>query len=163
MVANIELVFWSFCASLGFGLLFRVTGKNLFWAASGGAFSRAALLTAMHFTDNRAVYTLIAAMCASCFAKYVALRYRQPTNILLYPTIIPLIPADLLYYMMVGIILGDKERILPNALNLALGLAGMCLGFVLVSAASYYIRKSRKSPAIPAHRCGPAEPPDREK
>lgn len=141
MVANIELVIWSFLASLRFALLFRIVGRDLLWAAAGGALTRAAFLLFMEMTDKRLVYTMLAAMCAAFFAEYVGARKKMPPTVFLYPSIIPLIPADLLYNMMVGVVLTDPERITLNAQNLVPGLLGLCIGFVLASTISYYVRR----------------------
>lgn len=89
------------------------------------------------------IYVLLAACCAALYAEVLANCKRMPSTVFLYPAIIPLIPGDLLYYTVVGLLLGDHDTFVVNGANCILALAGMSTGFVLVSTVVYYIRKYR--------------------
>jgi uncharacterized membrane protein YjjB (DUF3815 family) len=141
MVENIMLVVWSFIASFGFGLLFRITGKDLLLAGLGGALTRAVFILCMNLTDHRLIFTLLAAMFAAFYAEYLAVHKKVPSTVFLYPAIIPLIPADLLYYAVNGILTRDFAYFIVNAEKLVLGLSGLCVGFVVASTISFYLRK----------------------
>lgn len=144
MVENIRLVILSFTASVGFGILFRITGKDILLAGLGGALTRAVFLIAMSCTGHRGLFTLIAAMFASFFAEYLAVKKKVPSTMFLYPSIIPLIPADLLYFALRGLLREDVEEIVTNTRNLAWGLTGLCVGFAAASAIILYIRRYRE-------------------
>lgn len=141
MMANIQLVLLSVGASLGFGILFHIVGWNLVLAALGGGLTRIAFLCFMQVTDQRVVYTLLAALVAALYAEFLATKKKMPSTIFLYPSIIPLIPADLLYNAMMGLLTGDAELLTINAMNCGLALTGMCVGFVVSSSVAYYVRK----------------------
>jgi uncharacterized membrane protein YjjB (DUF3815 family) len=141
MINNLMLVWWSLVASLGFGLLFRITGKNLILAGLGGALTRAVFLLCMYLTDQRFVFTFLAAMFAAFYAEYLAVHKKMPSTVFLYPSIIPLIPADLLYYAVTGLLTRDFDSFLLNAEKLALGLTGLCFGFVVASTMAFYLRR----------------------
>ncbi|MDO4337355.1 MAG: threonine/serine exporter family protein [Eubacteriales bacterium] len=140
MVENIKLVLFSFTASAGFGIVFRIEKKNLLWAGVGGALTRCVYLFLLGTVDERFVYSLLAAMFAALYAEIMAMRRKMPSTVFLYPAIIPLIPGDLLYNTAVNLILGDTPEMISNAVSCAVTLAGMSLGFVIISTFTYYRR-----------------------
>ena len=79
-------------------------------------------------------------MFAALYAETMAMRQKMPSTVFLYPAIIPLIPGDLLYNTAVNLLLQDTPQMLDNAKNCALSLAGMSIGFVLISTFTYYRR-----------------------
>lgn len=140
----LKLIVCSFFASLGFGIVFQVRGRNLFWAGLGGAVTRCVFLAFMAMFEQRLVFVTLAAAVAALYAEVLANCKRMPSTVFLYPTIIPLIPADLLYNAVLGFLLGDWAALRENAWNCMLALAGMSVGFVVVSTVVYYIRKYRR-------------------
>lgn len=140
MVENIRLVILSFFASTGFGIVFRMEKKHLPWAGLAGALTRCVYLALMAVIDNRLVYILLAAMFAAAYAEIMAPIHKTPSTVFLYPAIIPLIPGDMVYNTMVGFVLQEKELMLTNAKSCGITLAGMSIGFVIISCISYYKR-----------------------
>lgn len=140
MVESVKLIVFSFTASMGFGIVFRIERKNLLWAGVGGALTRCVYLFLLEVTDQRLFYTLLAAMFAALYAEIMAMRQKMPSTVFLYPAIIPLIPGDLLYNMAVNLILQDTAEMLYYARNCALSLTGLSIGFVLISTFTYYRR-----------------------
>lgn len=140
MVENMKLILFSFTASAGFGIVFRIERKNLLRAGLGGALTRCVYLLLLEVTDQRILYTLLAAMFAALYAEIMAMHQKMPSTVFLYPAIIPLIPGDLLYNTAVNLILQDIPEMLSNARNCVLSLAGMSIGFVIVSTFTYYRR-----------------------
>ena len=138
MVNNIELVVLSFFASAGFAIVFRIERRLLPLAGLGGVVTRIVLILMQSCTDNRILYMLLAAMAASLYAELLAIRLKRPSTVFLYPSIIPLIPGDLLYYSIVGILLGDTERIAAYGPDCLRAMVGMALGFVLISTLMHY-------------------------
>lgn len=139
-----ELVALSFFASVGFGIVFQIRGRNLLWAGLGGALTRLVYLGFMAWFDQRIIYVSCAAALAALYAEILANCKRMPSTVFLYPAIIPLIPGDLLYNAVVGFLVGNREMLQENAVNCTLALAGMSVGFVLVSTVVYYVRKYRR-------------------
>lgn len=140
MVENIQLVIVSFFASFGFGIVFHIEKKHLFWAGLGGGLTRCVYLILLHTMDNRLMYSILAAMFAALYAEIMATYKKTPSTLFLYPSIIPLIPGDLLYNTMRGVILQDIDMIASNAQSCCLTLIGMSAGFVIVSTITYYKR-----------------------
>jgi uncharacterized membrane protein YjjB (DUF3815 family) len=143
MLSNVELVILSFLASLGFGIVFQISRENLLLAGLGGALIRIVYLIFMAFIPYRIVYVGLAAFCASVYAEIFASRKKMPATVLLYPAIVPLIPGDLFYYTMAGIVLSNQEMFEQNAGECLLALFGISIGFVLSSSILHYIRRIR--------------------
>ncbi len=143
MTDPLLLILISFAASAAFGVVFRVDRHDLPLAGLGGALSRTALILLTSQIGHRLVYMILAALTASLYAEFLATKRRDPSTYFLYPSIIPLIPGDLFYYFIKGLILGEKEMILSNGVECLLALAGLSVGFVLSSIIAHYVRKVR--------------------
>ena len=143
MLANLELVLLSIIASIGFGIVFRIRKEDLIFAGIGGGIIRIAYIILQLFIPYRIVYAAGAALMAAIYAEILAYKKKMPATLFLYPAIIPLIPGDLLYYTMGGIILGRSEMFESYAIQCILSLIGISIGFVLCSSISHYIRKHR--------------------
>ena len=140
ILSNIELVGFSFLASLGLAIVFQIDKKNLLWAGLGGALTRCVYLLMIAATDRTFVQSLCAAMFAALYAEILAMRQRMPSTVFLYPSIIPLIPGSLLYYICVNVLLGNRTETISYLTECLLSLGGICLGFVLISTFTYYRR-----------------------
>lgn len=141
MVANIELVVLSFFASLGFAIVFQIRGRDLVYAGLGGALTRIVFLILMAFIPYRLVYAGLAAMFAAFYAEAMGTYKKVPSTMFLYPSIIPLIPADLLYFAIGGLVLQEAHTFRDNMINCVLALIGISVGFVIASTLSHYVRR----------------------
>ena len=140
MLENLEMIIFSFGASLGFGIIFHIEKRSLFFAGLGGGLTRCVYILLSQFTAKTFLLALLPAMFAALFAEIMAMRNKMPSTVFLYPAVLPLIPGSLLYYICVNLILGDIEATLSYVEQCALTLAGICLGFVLISTFTYYRR-----------------------
>lgn len=140
MVESIKLVCCSFLASIGFGLKFQMQKRYLVWAGLGGALTRICYLLLLQVIDARLVYSLLAAMFASLYAEIMAMKFKMPSTVFLYPAIIPLTPGSLIYATAVNFLLQDTKAMWANAADCALTLFGISIGFVLISTFTYYRR-----------------------
>jgi uncharacterized membrane protein YjjB (DUF3815 family) len=147
MWENIELVILSFGASIGFGIVFQIRGVKLFYAGLGGALTRIVYLILMAFIPYRIIYAALAAFFAAVYAEVLAVKKKMPATVFLYPAIIPLIPGDLIYYTMGGLVLSNNQLFQENAIECILALIGICVGFVLSSTCAHYVRLYRASKA----------------
>ena len=143
MLSNVEIVILSFFASLGFGIVFQIRRNDLLYAALGGMLTRIVYLLLMAFIPYRIVYAALAAFFAAAYAEVVAYYKKTPATLFLYPSIIPLIPGDLLYYTMGGIVMSDAQLFASNAVECILALVGISIGFVVSSSVSHHVRRFR--------------------
>ena len=139
---NLILVFVSFMASFGFGMVFRITGKDLLLAGLGGALTRIVLILLTQVFEERFLYVMCSALFASAWGELMASIRKDPSTYFIYPAIVPLIPGDLFYYTMTGAIRGDYLLFSVNGVSCLLTLLGMSVGFVLSSTIAHYVRKT---------------------
>ena len=66
MVETVKIIIFSFTASLGFGIVFRIGKKNLLWAGTGGALTRCVYLLLLEVIEQRILYSLLAVRRALC-------------------------------------------------------------------------------------------------
>ena len=137
---SLEIIICSFLASLGLGVVFRIDRKNLLWAALGGALTRAVYLLLIEATSLTAVQSFFAAVCAALYAELMAMRKKTPSTVFLYPSILPLIPGDTLYYISFSLLSGDMTSTIFYLWKCILQLGGICMGFVIISTFTYYRR-----------------------
>ncbi len=140
MIASVELVIFSFGASLGLGIVFGIERKYLIFAGLGGALTRVVYLFLYAFTSQTFFISFFAAMAAALYAEFMAVRTKRPSVVFLYPSIIPLIPGSLLYYSVVGVIIRDSQMVSENAFKCIYSLLGLGIGFAVVSMVMYYQR-----------------------
>ena len=140
MTQYIEIVGLSILASVGFAIVFQIEKKDLIFAGLGGGITRIAYLFFMSLTPYRIVYAALAAFVAALYAEGLSGYKHTPATYFLYPSIIPLIPGDLFYYMCVGLVSGDNEMFTAYALECTLALVGLGVGFVVCSSFSNYMR-----------------------
>lgn len=137
----IELVILSFLASAGFSIVFNIQIKEILFAAIGGTIVRIFyLLFQFTFPDYRFLYVTLAAFFAALYSEILAINRKEPSTLFLYPSIIPLIPGDLFYYVSLGLVWSNAD-LLAYGPDLAFSLIGISFGFVLCSSAVHYIRK----------------------
>ena len=142
-LANLELVALSLFASIGFAMVFRTRKwQDLLLAGLGGVIVRIvylALLAAV--PEYRLLYASLAALAAAIYAEIVSKIRKHSSSYHLYPSIVPLIPGDLIYYAALGIVWVKPEMFGVNAGNCLIQLMGMSVGFVICSTGVYLIRK----------------------
>lgn len=138
-----ELILFSFLASAGFGIVFNIQIKELVFAAIGGTIVRIFyLLFQFALPDYRFLYISLAAFFAALYSEILAINRKEPSTLFLYPSIIPLIPGDLIYYFSLGLI-WENATFIAYGPDLGLSLIGISFGFVLCSSFVHYIRKFR--------------------
>lgn len=143
VLSAFELIVLTLLASAGFSIVFNIQLKDLPFAALGGVIVRVVLvlLSLTPIKQFPFVYTIIAAFCAALYSEILAMVKKEPSTLNLYPSIVPLIPGDLFYYVALGIIWEKGEFLSEYGKNLGLSLIGISVGFVLCSTIVHYVRK----------------------
>ena len=140
MVSNIELVILSILASIGFAIVFQIEKKDLLLAGIGGGITRIFYLIFMAFIPSRIVYVALAALVAAMYSEIISGIKHVPATYFMCPTMIPLIPGDLFYYMCAGIVTRNIDMFKSNAIECMLALVGLSVGFVVCSVVSNLMR-----------------------
>ena len=128
----------AFIASLGFGVIFNIRGKKLFFAALGGAICSISL--ALDFSINLSLF--ISSISFSIYSEIFARILKTPVTTLVVCSLIPLVPGGGMYYTMLEVVHGNIEKSLELGLN-ALAAAGtLALGIIFVGTITKLIVRS---------------------
>lgn len=138
-----KILFFSFTASAAFGVGFGIRPGALPYAGLGGVLTRAVLLLALQWSDDRLLYTLAAALAGAFYSELVALAKDDPMAKYLYPAMVPVIPGDLLYHTVVCFVQGDRGFFSYGA-ELLLALLGLALGSMLAPMLAHCPRYCRR-------------------
>ncbi len=111
-----------------------------------GALTRIVYLLLLQVTSETFICCFLAAMAATLFSEWMAVRTKNPSTVFVYPSIVPLMPGGTLYYSVVGLMLQDAERVNANLIPCIHSLVGLGLGFIIISIFMHYQRiyRSRK-------------------
>ncbi|MCD7737246.1 MAG: threonine/serine exporter family protein [Lachnospiraceae bacterium] len=139
-----KLIICSFGSSFGLGILFQIRKEYLIYAGLGGALTRFVYLLLLQCTGESFIYNFFAAMAAALFAECMAVYTKNPSTVFLYPSIIPLIPGKSLYYTVIGLVLQNNALIGENIMLCFHSLAGLGIGFVIISIFMHYQRIYRR-------------------
>ncbi|MCD8085756.1 MAG: threonine/serine exporter family protein [Clostridiales bacterium] len=143
MMESVKLVICSFCSSFGFGIVFRIERKYLLVAGLSGALTRIVYLVLLQITPEPFISCFLAAVAAAAFSEFMAVSTKNPSTVFLYPSIVPLLPGGTLYYTVVGLLLQDTELVAANAMPCLHSLAGLGIGFIIISIFMHYRRTYR--------------------
>ena len=143
------LIILSFFASAGFSVVFNIPPHDLWRAGIGGVLTRIVLIVLPGVIPYRLVYTGLAALTAALYAEYMAAKRKDPSTYFVYPSIIPLIPGDMFFHMILGLLYSQWDMFLTNGAGCLTALIGMSIGFVLSSTVAHYIRKVKNKIHIP--------------
>ena len=132
----------AFIASLGFGVIFNIRGKKLFFAALGGAICwfTYSISLALDFSINLSLF--ISSISFSIYSEIFARILKTPVTTLVVCSLIPLVPGGGMYYTMLEVVHGNIEKSLELGLN-ALAAAGtLALGIIFVGTITKLIVRS---------------------
>lgn len=127
--------------TLGFGILFNVRGKKLFWGTLGGLLAWGMFLILERWLPSEPVRYFIVAMCSTIYAEVLARQLKTPASTFCIINLIPLVPGGALYRTTTAALSGRMERFLPQliyTLELAVALS---LGIVVITAVARFYAK----------------------
>lgn len=131
----------AFIATLGFGILFNVRDKNLFFASLGGALGWLAYLISMNINGSAMLSTFIASLVISIYAEIFSRILKNPVTMFLICALIPLAPGSGMYYTILAAVQGDIMQSLNKGIE-TLSVAGLiALGIITVSTLSRLIQR----------------------
>ncbi len=131
----------AFIATLGFGILFNVRNKNLFFASLGGALGWLTYLASMNMNNSVMMSTFIASLVISIYAEIFSRVLKNPVTMFLICALIPLAPGSGMYYTILAAVQGDIIQSLNKGIE-TLSVAGLiALGIITVSTLSRLIQR----------------------
>ena len=145
---QISGLFSSFLASLGFGILFNIKGKNLILAGIGGAIGGMVYKLVLFLGGSEMIAMFSGSVVFSLYSEILARVCKTPVTTFIICALIPLVPGGGMYRTMQQAIAGNIDKALAIGLN-TISIAGvLVLGILLVSTlmrAFYHMQKERKA------------------
>jgi len=141
-------------ATLGFGILFNIKGKNLIIATIGGGLSWFFYLLFIHFQTGELLSYFLAALICSIFSEVMARINKTPVTTFIVCGIIPLVPGMGMYNTMLEFTRGNASLAISKCLE-TISIAGaIAVGIALVSSLTKLIfremdnKKSKRKSSV---------------
>ncbi|CUP15822.1 threonine/serine exporter family protein [Clostridium sp. NSJ-49] len=125
--------FSAFLATLGFGIIFNIKGKKLFFASLGGAIGWFFYSLSLKFNFSELSSLFISAIFFSSYCEIFARILKTPVTTLVICSLIPLVPGGGMYYTMLEAVNGNVSSSLDLGLNTLASAGTLALGIIFVS------------------------------
>ncbi|EDS76734.1 membrane protein [Clostridium novyi A str. 4552] len=132
-----------FC-SLGFGILFNIHGKKLFFAAFGGGIGWYFYLLSDKYTHSIVFSLFIASLVISIYSEIIARIFKAPVTIFLVAALLPLVPGAGMYYTMYQSIIGNATKSLSLGIETIFSAGAIAIATMLVSSITKVILAIKK-------------------
>ena len=136
------LILMGLIGTLGFSMLFHVTGKKLIAITLGGAVSTAVYLLILTLTDQKPAAMLVSTIVIGLLAEVFARLFKAPVISFLVPMLVPLIPGSDLYYTTSFLIRGQSADFAQRGESLLWQAGAIAFGIILVSCVSHIKKRS---------------------
>lgn len=123
----------AFIASLGFGVIFNIKGRNLIFAAIGGGLSWFFYLSLTKIGVGTILSLFSSSIIFSIYSEICARYLKTPVTTLVVCALIPLVPGAGMYYTMYQTITGNVSNALELGLNTLASAGTLALGVIFVS------------------------------
>jgi uncharacterized membrane protein YjjB (DUF3815 family) len=120
-------------ATLGFGVLFNIKGRNLFFASLGGFLTWYVYLVSVKFSNSDLFGLFIASFIAGFYSELLARILKSPVTTFSICSIIPLVPGGGMYYSMLASVQGNINDFLRTGLNTLSSAGAIAVGILLAS------------------------------
>lgn len=136
------MILMGLIGTLGFSLLFHVTGKKLIAIALGGAVSTAIYLLVLSLTGQKPAAMLVSTVVIGLLAEVFARLFKAPVISFLVPMLVPLIPGSDLYYSTSFLIRSQSAEFAERVASLLWQAGAIAFGIILVSCVTHIKKRS---------------------
>lgn len=140
----IEQTIVAFFASLGFGIIFNIKGKNLSFAAIGGGLSWFCYLFLIQNKISNILSLFIASIIFSIYSEICARYLKTPVTTLVICALIPLVPGAGMYYTMYETISGNVNGAVKLGIDTLASAGALALGVIFVSTITKQVTNLKK-------------------
>ncbi|AOR23107.1 threonine/serine exporter family protein [Clostridium taeniosporum] len=140
----IKEIIISFIASFGFGIMFNIKGKKLFFAAVGGGISWFVYSLLLKLNLSNVLSLFVSSVVFSIYSEICARILKTPVTTIVVCALIPLVPGAGMYYTMYEIITGNILRSLEVGMNTLASAGMLALGVIFVSTITRQITNFRR-------------------
>ena len=123
---------YAFFASLGFGIIFNIRGKKLYFAALGGSIGW--FIYSLSLKAIPPLYALtLAALSFSVYSEIMARILKSPITIFVICALIPLVPGGGMYYTMLYILQDNLSMAIETGIETISNAGSLVMGILIVS------------------------------
>ena len=140
----IEQIIVAFVASFGFGIIFNIKGKKLFFAAIGGGLSWFFYLFSIKYGISNILSLFIASIIFSIYSEICARYLKTPVTTLVICALIPLVPGAGMYNTMYETILGNLSGAVRLGIDTVASAGTLALGVIFVSTITKQVTNLKK-------------------
>ncbi|QQK06880.1 threonine/serine exporter family protein [Miniphocaeibacter halophilus] len=101
---------WAFFCAFGFGIIFNIKGKNLFFASIGAFVGNIVFVLTKNITDSDIISYYFCAISFSLLAEIFAIYRKIPVSIFLSPSMIPFVPGAAILSTMENLVEGNASQ-----------------------------------------------------
>lgn len=131
--------FYAFMSSLGFGILFNVRGKDLFFASLGGGIGWFFYTQVLSLTSSEIIALFIGTISLSIHSEICARIFKNPVTLYLICALIPLVPGSGMYYTIFEAVKGDYNASLTKGIQTLFNAGSIAVAVMFVSTISRVI------------------------
>ena len=131
----------SLIGTAGFGFLFNIRGKKLWFASLGGMLSWLLFLLLGGLIGSEVLRYLIVSMAMTVYAEIFARVLKTPATTFCIVSLIPLVPGGALYYTMAYALSDRGQLFIEKAIYTLELAAALSLGIVIVTAIVRFINR----------------------
>ncbi|MCM0648789.1 threonine/serine exporter family protein [Clostridium swellfunianum] len=130
---------YALLASLGFGVLFNIKGKNLVFASIGGFLTWYVYLLILNLSASNLLGLFVASLAAGLYSEALARILKSPVTTFSICSIIPLVPGGGMYYTMLESVQGNINKFLSTGLDTLSNAGAIAVGILLASSVTKVI------------------------
>ena len=139
-------MFMSFFAAFGFGIIFNIKGKNLFFAGLNGMIG-GIVYSLIKENGNIFLAQFIASLVITLFSISLARLLKAPLTTFLIAALIPLVPGGGMYQTMLSIVNKDLDTALMTGLDTLGEACAIVMGITFMSGLELALNEWFKSRA----------------
>jgi uncharacterized membrane protein YjjB (DUF3815 family) len=124
---------YALLATLGFGVLFNIKGKNLIFASLGGFLTWYIYLFSLSIDNSNHLALFVASFAAGLYSEALARILKSPVTTFSICSIIPLVPGGGMYYTMLESVQGNINEFLSTGLDTLSSAGAIAVGILLAS------------------------------
>ena len=126
-------IIFSFFASLGFGIIFNIKGKNLIFASIGGSIGWITYIILGKTNIPVVLCYLISSIIISIYSEIMARVLKTPVTAMIIASLMPLVPGAGMYYTVYEAILGNLHNSILKGIQTMSYALSLAVGIILIS------------------------------
>ena len=138
-------ILFAILATLGFGIIFEIRGKNLIFSALVGGVSWGAYLFCLELNTSLIFAYFISSIVLTLCSEGLARSLKTPVTSILISGLIPLVPGSGIYYTMYYILENNMERAIAKGAETLFIAGALSFGIVVVSSLVRILKTGQKN------------------